>query len=396
MLKHLPPEAQKEKMRENICQLSKQSELLSFPDYCNANSSDLKMESIDYLTAVLKDLSRHLQKQSVEYQTDKMVFGLILQALSLLPALWTLRKLTYTVLDILFGIFVLIHSLFITSTSFIEEEHQFWYFTVTTCFFILALNECTVLAKQLSKKAKDTRLWSLFHCLEPAALYGVILIAFRIVRGWNQTGVKWLDQTDISSLLFENVSRRHIPPLIMVSVLLIYFACFMKTSMFYKALNAFALLFVLINKAIAALGSTFWPFSSNGVTEARIVFAICIIVISKNAISSCIDTWSSNCIDTWTRWNGVARKSTVRSSSLYVDDSIVVNDPKDQQDSVVKRSSKPPVAETGYKKTLKCSKEEFFYAFLLFYIILLRPHNIAWMVLTVVIERSLNFVRNQR
>ena len=66
----------------------------------------------------------------------------------------------------------LFHILSLFSSSFIEEEHQCWYYFLSTYLLL---------------KTMEERSWKNF----------VFLILSRLIRSWNQTGNKWLHLRDI-------------------------------------------------------------------------------------------------------------------------------------------------------------------------------------------------------
>jgi len=66
----------------------------------------------------------------------------------------------------------LFHIISLFSSSFIEEEHQCWYYLLSTYLLIITIEE---------KSLKN-----LF-----------LLILSRLIRSWNQTGNKWLHLSDI-------------------------------------------------------------------------------------------------------------------------------------------------------------------------------------------------------
>ena len=164
-----------------------------------------------------------------------------------------------------------IHSLSLLSSSFVEEEHQTWYFFTSTLHALLLLypiasltvwyglprvSESTRTAQQYlgdsisgsnscqnsgsSSSRSFTRIRNrmrseevhLMHCQEKkgdtalpqelsgeqcvkmvASLVGILLL-FRILRRWNQTGNKWLDIPDVGDWLCRWVRQSFFPLLI--------------------------------------------------------------------------------------------------------------------------------------------------------------------------------------
>lgn len=96
---------------------------------------------------------------------------------------------------LLFG--VLFHAISYASSSFIEEEHQTWYYLTSTALIAFYLMETRSLFQSL-QNSKDTSKQSIrYRQLKWISLFGANLIARRL----NQTGDKWLMQSDIGDWL---------------------------------------------------------------------------------------------------------------------------------------------------------------------------------------------------
>ena len=73
-------------------------------------------------------------------------------------------------------IYPLFHLFSLFSTSFIEEEHQFWFYFLSTYFVLITIEE---------KSFQNF----------------IFLILCRLIRSWNQTGNKWLHLQDIGDFI---------------------------------------------------------------------------------------------------------------------------------------------------------------------------------------------------
>lgn len=115
-----------------------------------------------------------------------MIFILIfilLKSYSIVYSLFSFDSAFYAFLSILYLV-----SLF--SSSFIEEEHQIWYFFDTTQIFFLVYNICKKLKKYFD-----------------IILMLILLITNRLLRTINQTGNKWVHLKDFGDILRENESK---------------------------------------------------------------------------------------------------------------------------------------------------------------------------------------------
>jgi ethanolaminephosphotransferase len=114
-----------------------------------------------------------------------ILFSLGLGAITFCLIVFGLRKLNITdskakedskLSSRLLILYPLFHMVSLFSSSFIEEEHQCWYYLLSSYLLIITIEE---------KSLKN-----LF-----------LLILSRLIRSWNQTGNKWLHQNDIGDFL---------------------------------------------------------------------------------------------------------------------------------------------------------------------------------------------------
>lgn len=103
----------------------------------------------------------------------------------------------------------LLHVISLSSSSFIEEEHQVWYFFWLTFAIVIVYKLCSViLFKQssfpvskrhtLQETGKPT--WLLWNWLG-------LLFLHRILRKWNQTGDRWSSLPDVGDWLTQQEQR---------------------------------------------------------------------------------------------------------------------------------------------------------------------------------------------
>ena len=168
---------------------------------------------------------------------------------------------TKTVIFLVFGL--LLHNISLLSTSFIEEEHQTWYFLTTSYHFILLceiyLTNLSTVYPYFGKEETSTNNSSLdatssrenlvtekvkhkgdSKChigkrtdhgdKRTTAYVLILLLCDRILRSWNQTGIKWSDQPDVQDWLVHPENKTVISLLTIISLLGITLSIFYRIN----------------------------------------------------------------------------------------------------------------------------------------------------------------------
>jgi ethanolaminephosphotransferase len=105
----------------------------------------------------------------------------------------------------------LLHLISLSSSSFIEEEHQVWYFLWLTFAVVILYELCCAL---FSKKP----LVSIYkiHSIEKPKSGRLLLnwlgllFLHRVLRKWNQTGDKWASLPDIGDWLIQQEQKTYL------------------------------------------------------------------------------------------------------------------------------------------------------------------------------------------
>ena len=103
-----------------------------------------------------------------------------------------------TVAQVLCVLGTISHALSFSSSSFVEEEHQTWYFYWITLIVLLTYDASKKFA-YLEKK---------FLYLKSIGLLLVLLLSHRILRKLNSTGDKYAHLPDISGWLVDDTSKK--------------------------------------------------------------------------------------------------------------------------------------------------------------------------------------------
>ncbi|CAG9859863.1 unnamed protein product [Phyllotreta striolata] len=144
-----------------------------------------------------------------------------------------------------FLVFCFLHPLTFISSSYVEEEHQFWYFFNTLIF----LTQLTIFSK--SKNYLGT-----FYCF-------MILVIFRFIRTMNATGDKWLNHPDLSDWFLKTENFHYYQIFHALSVIAVFLTQFylinLKRLMLLPLnLLILTLIFVYKNNESSMLGKLIW------------------------------------------------------------------------------------------------------------------------------------------
>lgn len=119
----------------------------------------------------------------------------------------------------------IIYILSLFSSSFIEEEHQFWYMSEQIQYILLLLQNLKISIKNR------------YEILLIISKITLVLLCSRISRMVNQTGNKWINEKDIGDLLRELSSKVPLAIVTIISMLFLYIFTVKRQKL--KTLNHF-------------------------------------------------------------------------------------------------------------------------------------------------------------
>ncbi|NWQ64897.1 PIGG transferase, partial [Neopipo cinnamomea] len=211
------------------------------------------------------------------------------------------------------------HVLSLGASSFIEEEHQTWYFLINTLCLVLCqelcrnnflLKECDLQhstnvkqnfdsleetsecknidipaagSSKLDKATSSSEFMEGSYKWISLATPWVILICCRLLRSLNQTGVQWAHRPDFGHWLTSSEHKPELSFLAAVSLLMIFFLVQRRCSLVSKIAMALGLLGVYSYRA--AVGNVIFPWQhggkdiSKGITEARFVYVFILGIV---------------------------------------------------------------------------------------------------------------------
>uniref|UniRef100_A0AAR2M1K7 GPI ethanolamine phosphate transferase 2 C-terminal domain-containing protein n=1 Tax=Pygocentrus nattereri TaxID=42514 RepID=A0AAR2M1K7_PYGNA len=209
---------------------------------------------------------------------------------------WTLSELDILLLTGTVG-----HTLSLGASSFVEEEHQTWYFLLNTLCLAVFQDVCRKYFRERRRPGDDEEDDPLLPSIaeedasqatfSPAAELGVsvgsekwlalstpilTLACCRLLRSLNQTGVQWAHLPDLSHWLNSGDHKVVLSLLAALSLLLIFLLVQRRCSLVSKIALALGLLGVYSYRA--AVGNVLFPWQhsgrsiSKGTGEARFVY----------------------------------------------------------------------------------------------------------------------------
>ncbi|XP_041475171.1 GPI ethanolamine phosphate transferase 2-like [Lytechinus variegatus] len=150
----------------------------------------------------------------------------------------------------------ILHTYSLASSSFVEEEHQTWYFNTMTLMLGVCLSCCAACNLRLSCIA------FLCTCL------------MRVLRAWNQTGVEWVNVPDIGDWFVRPENKAYLSTLLPMCLIIIYITMVLDRRKQLPFMIASFLGTVLYRNATGAtvLPITI-PASPKGILEAWFTYA---------------------------------------------------------------------------------------------------------------------------
>uniref|UniRef100_A0AAZ3Q5X7 GPI ethanolamine phosphate transferase 2 C-terminal domain-containing protein n=1 Tax=Oncorhynchus tshawytscha TaxID=74940 RepID=A0AAZ3Q5X7_ONCTS len=252
-----------------------------------------------YLEA-LRVMSAALSKQMGKYDMYSMVVGVVLVFQSPSRASgggWSLSELDILLLAGTAG-----HTLSLSASSFVEEEHQVWYFLLNTLCLVVFQDVCRKYFRERSANIGVIGCSEDKDCLPPSkegyavaspltdlgvtgadserwlalATPLLTLACCRLLRSLNQTGVQWVHLPDLGHWLNSSEHKTVLSLLAAMSLALIYFLVQRRCSWVSKIALALGLLGVYSYRA--AVGNVVLPWQhsggnmSKGTMKARFVY----------------------------------------------------------------------------------------------------------------------------
>ncbi|XP_031837371.2 phosphatidylinositol glycan anchor biosynthesis class G isoform X1 [Nomia melanderi] len=139
-----------------------------------------------------------------------------------------LKNREYEIRRWLFPLGTVIHAISLGSSSFVEEEHQTWYFLWVTFLALLLYNSAAKLYARLGLNYKQ------YSFAETCIKILLLLIGHRILRKLNSTGDKYAHLPDIAGFLVEQESMLGMTVILIIALILLIWLDFTHEEGKYK------------------------------------------------------------------------------------------------------------------------------------------------------------------
>ncbi|KAF2446391.1 hypothetical protein P171DRAFT_453791 [Karstenula rhodostoma CBS 690.94] len=137
---------------------------------------------IDQLYWFMDAAQEKMSSTASNYDVPRLIIGTALAFVSVLLTLFTLPALRpITPSGIAYALTLILYGVLMFASSYVEEEHNFWYWAASGWFFYLFI-------------AESRKEWQSKFVFHPAIM---LLVTHRIIRRWNQTGQKYAGADDI-------------------------------------------------------------------------------------------------------------------------------------------------------------------------------------------------------
>lgn len=132
----------------------------------------------------MREAQQTMASTASNYDVQRLVLGSSLAFLTCVLSYFALPALRpVSPAGLYYTLTLMLYAVLMFASSYVEEEHNFWYWTTSAWFFYLFV-------------ASMRKQWSSNWLFHPAL---IALLAHRVIRRWNQTGQKYAGADDIAT-----------------------------------------------------------------------------------------------------------------------------------------------------------------------------------------------------
>lgn len=149
-------------------------------------------------TQVIRESWKNLTK------VKTILFGIKIFCLLILILFFKISSITSSKINYFFIFCLLFHTISFGSSSFIEEEHQTWYYFGSTFLIILCVMEIRNMNLIDGNGGWKTTSNNIPDFVEKFHSWSFVFVSHIFIRRLNQTGNKWIHISDVSDWLMDN------------------------------------------------------------------------------------------------------------------------------------------------------------------------------------------------
>ncbi|CAE1174987.1 PIGG [Acanthosepion pharaonis] len=245
---------------------------------------------------------------------NSLAFGFIQS----IKAMFDNKMVSFSGTALFLALGCLLHCVSFMSTSFVEEEHQTWYFLTVSVFVVIVID---ALRNQLtchrltfssslntsdslrSQKLLPNKIQQSSSVNNKAVLVTVfLLILCRFQRSWNQTGDKWQHLSDTGDWLMRPENKFLLSIVCLSFLLIILVSIWIHRIQQIRSCHQLLLLAALIyiylfhaaTKKLLTPPPWLWNISENGLKESRIVYSLTLLLILETCVVIRMKSISNN------------------------------------------------------------------------------------------------------
>lgn len=190
------------------------------------------------------------------------------------------------------------HLSLLGASSFVEEEHQIWYFLASSLVLCILVYG-KLQRKKLASRPSAVPSQYTYTGVHQTTCCCVSLVLLRITRSWNQTGDKWLHLPDLSSWLASDNKLLLRSAIGFFSLTLIggtFVRKFLRGRLqqWSLLLLVLGLLFVYLARSASRQfycpAVVLWFLSGDGYVEAHVVYYLCLALLAYDLLSTLVSS----------------------------------------------------------------------------------------------------------
>ncbi|KAE8323300.1 hypothetical protein BDV39DRAFT_196037 [Aspergillus sergii] len=168
------------------------------------HDSEASSEIESALLLLLRNAQKLMSSAASDYDLIRLYVGLSISGFAILLTFFPAKRLlvNFAPAGMFLGFSILSYSTMMFASSYVEEEHQFWYWISMGWVVYLHVKYAGYFhGKSIQKSGPANGHWP-FEPSLPWFGAAALAVSYRVLRRWNQTGQKYAAQPDITGSFF--------------------------------------------------------------------------------------------------------------------------------------------------------------------------------------------------